>query len=79
MYIQITVDTKNNNDKPFDIRISDQHTIKSFINIVSQILSKDIECNDTYWLRVINKEKNFTGNYTLKECGITTGDRIKIL
>ncbi|HLS34974.1 MAG TPA: EsaB/YukD family protein [Bacillota bacterium] len=78
MYINLTVDLYHNKDETIEIRISDQHTVKGFIDIVHQITEQEFD-NDKHWIRVSNKQKVFYGNATLESCGITTGDRIKIL
>lgn len=79
MYIELTIDVKQQTRPSFDIRLSNQHSIKKLVDIVSQILNEEIQISDGYWIRVQNKQRVYTGNQTLKECGITTGDRVEIL
>lgn len=32
-----------------------------------------------HWIRVVNKDKVFSGECKLSDCGITNGDRLEIL
>lgn len=79
MYIQLSVHMKDKDHEQIDIRVSDQYTVKAFVTIAHQILNNSEQISDGYWIRVTSKNKVFTGNQTLKACGITTGDRIEIL
>lgn len=79
MYIEITIDLKNYSGDPFDIRLSNYHSIKNVIDIVWQTKQISIPPREGYWVRIINKEQVFPGERTMSECGITTGDRVEIL
>jgi len=79
MYIQLTIDVKTYGEKPFDLQLSDQHSVKTFVDIVRQTAKIPAHTREGYWVRVKNKDRVFTGNHTLAGCGITTGDHVEIL
>ena len=79
MYIQVTIDVKTYGEKPFDLQLSNQHSIKTFVDIVRQTAKITENTREGYWIRVQNKNRVFTGNQTLAACGITTGDKVEIL
>ncbi|MGM8364440.1 EsaB/YukD family protein [Virgibacillus sp. W0181] len=79
MYIEVSVDLKNYEKKSIDLRLSDQHDLKNFIEIVWQASQVNAIPKDGNWVRVINKNKVFYGNRKLTDCGITSGDCIEIL
>lgn len=79
MYIQVTIDLHKYGEKPFDLQLSDQHSIKTFVDIARQTAKITEKTREGYWIRVKNKERVFTGNHTLEACGVTTGDNVEIL
>ncbi|MDQ0230845.1 EsaB/YukD family protein [Metabacillus malikii] len=79
MYIEVTVDLKNYQQECFDLRLSNYHSVKKFIDIVWQTKQLTEKPRDGYWIRVTNKQKVAHGTNRLIDVGITTGDRIEIL
>jgi uncharacterized ubiquitin-like protein YukD len=79
VYIEITIDLKNYQNKNFDIRLSNYHSVKKVVDIVWQAKQLDGKPKEGYWIKVINKQKVIPGNIRLIDAGITTGDRIEIL
>lgn len=79
MYIEITVDLSNYEGEVLDLRLSDYYTMKKLIDIAWQAGSITKSPREGHWVRVVNKDKLYTGNLTLADCGITTGDRIEII
>lgn len=79
MYINVTVDLKRYNQSPIELRLSNQHSIKSLIDITWQSAKIPIPPREGFWLKIQNKDKTFAGASSLEESGITTGDRIEIL
>ncbi|MDA7028034.1 EsaB/YukD family protein [Bacillus sp. CLL-7-23] len=79
MYVDITIDLKNYDGGVFDLRLSDYHSVKKVVGIAWQAQNISYPPREGYWVRVINKNSVFSGEYSLAECGITTGDRLEIL
>lgn len=79
LYIVLTIDMSEYDKKSFDIRVSDQYTVKELIDITWQINKMTITPNDGYWARVVNKKKVLPHYATLHHSGVTTGDRLRIL
>ena len=79
MYINVTVDLKQYHQSPIELRLSNQHTIKSLIDIAWQTASISTRPREGFWIRIQNKDKTFSGSISLEESGIMTGDRIEIL
>ena len=79
MYINVTVDLSNYKQSPIELRLSNQHTIKSLIDITWQTTQIQTAPKEGFWVRVQNKQKTFSGAMSLEEAGITRGDRIEVL
>jgi len=79
MYINVTVDLSNYKQSPIELRLSNQHTIKSLIDITWQTTQIQTPPREGFWIRVQNKQKTFSGPMSLEDAGITKGDRIKVL
>ncbi|WP_102028123.1 EsaB/YukD family protein [Salirhabdus sp. Marseille-P4669] len=79
MYIQITVDLKNYHEPPIELRLSDQYTVKKLVDIVWQTKKISVAPREGYWIRQQNKKHVCKGTEILKDCGITTGDKLEIL
>lgn len=77
MYINITVDLKKYGQESIELRLSNQYTIKNLIDIVWQTKKIKNSPREGYWIK--NKNKVSAGSMSLKDAGITTGNRIKIL
>lgn len=79
MYIHVTIDLKKYKQSPIELRLSNQHSIKSLIDIAWQTANVPIHPREGFWIRVQNKDKTYAGSLSLEESGITTGDRIEVL
>lgn len=79
MYIELTIDLKNYEVEPFDLRLSNYHSVKKVVDIVWQAKSIPQPPREGYWVRIPNKQMILSGNDKLAEKGITTGDRFEIL
>ncbi|MCM3773383.1 MULTISPECIES: EsaB/YukD family protein [Priestia] len=79
MYIEVTVDLKHYTGDRFDLRLSNYHSIKKVVEIVWQAKKITQSPKDGAWIRVSNKNLIFSGNETMINCGIATGDCIEIL
>ncbi|WP_370224335.1 EsaB/YukD family protein [Cytobacillus sp.] len=79
MYIELTIDLKNYEVEPFDLRLSNYHSVKKVVDIVWQAKSIPQPPREGYWVRISNKQMILSGNDKLAEKGITTGDRFEIL
>lgn len=79
VYVDITIDLKHYDSGVFDLRLSDYHSVKKVVDIAWQAKSIPVPPREGYWVRVTNKDAVFSGEYTLSQCGITTGDRLEIL
>ncbi|QPA30603.1 EsaB/YukD family protein [Thermaerobacillus caldiproteolyticus] len=79
MYIQITVDLQHYTGDVFDLRLSDFYSVKKVVDIVWQLKNISVQPREGYWVRVENKAVVCPGYLTLKDSGITNGDRIVIL
>ncbi|HZW68610.1 MAG TPA: EsaB/YukD family protein [Pseudogracilibacillus sp.] len=79
MYIHVTVDLSNYNQPPIELRLSNQHSIKSLIDVVWQSAKITTPPREGFWVRVQNKNKTIAGSVSLVDSGVTTGDRIEIL
>ncbi|AEH46495.1 EsaB/YukD family protein [Parageobacillus thermoglucosidasius] len=79
MYIQVTIDLRHYTEDVFDLRLSNFYSIKKLIDIVWQLKSISAPPREGYWVRVDNKQMVCPGYFTLKDSGITDGDRIVIL
>ncbi|AIF42590.1 EsaB/YukD family protein [Virgibacillus sp. SK37] len=79
MYINVTIDLNQYNQPPVELRLSDQHRVKNLVDITWQAAKLHTIPREGYWIRVTNKKRVFDGSLTLKDCGITAGDRIEIL
>lgn len=79
MYINVTIDLNKYDQKPMELRLSDHYSVKSLVDIVWQTRKIKKMPREGYWVKNLSKNKMSTGNMTLKDSNITTGDRIKIL
>jgi uncharacterized ubiquitin-like protein YukD len=79
MYIQVTIDLRHYTEDVFDLRLSNFYSIKKLIDIVWQLKNISVPPREGYWIRVDNKQMVYPGYFTLKDSGITDGDRIIIL
>ncbi|RBP04925.1 EsaB/YukD family protein [Rossellomorea aquimaris] len=79
MYIEITIDLERYNEKCFDLRLSNYHTVKKMIDLVWQSQKLTAEPREGYWIRIVNKREVIPGNTRLIDAGIHSGDRIEIL
>jgi uncharacterized ubiquitin-like protein YukD len=79
MYIQVTIDLRHYTEDVFDLRLSNFYSIKKLIDIVWQLKNISAPPREGYWVRVDNKQMVCPGYFTLKDSGITDGDRIVIL
>ena len=79
MYIEVTVDLKNYNEKSFDIRLSDYYSVKQLVDIVWQVKAIPETPREGYWIRIQNKKIVLSGSEQLAASGVTTGDRLEIL
>ncbi|MBM7649224.1 putative ubiquitin-like protein YukD [Bacillus ectoiniformans] len=79
MYIQLTIDLRNYQKEKLDLRLSNYLPIKKVAEIAWEVKKIEESPRTGCWVRVVNKDKVFSGNRTLAECGITSGDRLEIL
>ncbi|WP_027409950.1 EsaB/YukD family protein [Anoxybacteroides tepidamans] len=79
MYIQVTIDLRHYTEDAFDLRLSNFYSIKKMIDIVWQLKNISTPPREGYWVRIENKKMVRPGYFTLKDSGITDGDRIVIL
>lgn len=79
MYIEITIDLGHYEEKSFDLRLSNYHTVKKLIDLVWQSQKLTIDPREGCWIRVVNKQKVVPGHARLIDAGIHSGDRIEIL
>ncbi|MDQ0208511.1 EsaB/YukD family protein [Alkalicoccobacillus murimartini] len=79
MYIVLTIDMSRYDKKSFDIRLSDQYTVKELIDITWQMNKISDHPTEGHWIKIVNKKKVLPHFVTLSESGVTTGDRLRIL
>ncbi|MFY4773660.1 EsaB/YukD family protein [Metabacillus sp. RGM 3146] len=79
MYVEITIDLKHYNGERFDLRLSNYYSVKKLIDVVWQARNLQEPPREGYWIRIPNKKVVLTGNDTLNDCGITSGDCVEIL
>lgn len=79
MYISITIDLTAYDEESIELRLSHHYTIKNLVDIVWQTKQMNIPSREGYWVKNELKNQISDGNKTLKDFGVTTGDRLKIL
>lgn len=79
MYINLTIDLNKYSQESIELRLSNHYSIKSLVDIVWQTQNIKTMPREGYWIKNLSKNKVIAGNTTLKDAGITTGDRLEIL
>jgi len=79
MYIHVTLDLSHYDRDLLELRLSNQHSIKKVIDIAWQVAQIEQKPREGFWVKVERQKAIFPGVYTLDECNIMTGDRLKVL
>lgn len=79
VYIKVTVDLRNYLEKEIDLRLSDQYTVRKFIDIVWEIEKLNQQRREGDYIRIENKARILGGDQILADHGVTNGDRLVIL
>ncbi len=79
MYIKVTVDLCNYLEREIDLHLSDQYTVRKFIDIVWEIEKLNQQRREGDYIRIENKARILGGDQILADHGVTNGDRLVIL
>lgn len=79
VYIKVTVDLRNYLEKEIDLRLSDQYTVRKFIDIVWEVEKLNQQRREGDYIRIENKARILAGDQILADHGVTNGDRLVIL